>query len=97
MTTILWRNGSSHEYIEAYQQDNPDSTLNFIIEKDHDKALEHLADFDILVDGSPKEAILNAPNLKHVIVPWVGVQTDLRDFALKRPHFTVHKYRQRLS
>lgn len=90
MTTIMWRNGSSHEYIQAYRDANPGSSLNFIIEKDPDKALDHLSEIDILVDGSPKEAILEAPKLKHVIVPWVGVQAELREFALARPHLKVH-------
>lgn len=90
MTKILWRNGSGHEYIEAYKQANPDSSLKFIIEKDHDKALAYISDIDILVDGSPKEAILDAPKLKHVIVPWVGVTPELRGFALARAHLSVH-------
>lgn len=94
MTTILWRSGSSHPQIQAYRQDNPNSPLNFIIEKDNkkiqEKAQDYLADIDILVDGAPLEITLDAPKLKHVIVPWVGVRPELREAALARAHLTVH-------
>ena len=90
LTNILWRNGSSHEYIEGYRTANPNSDLNFIIEADQDKAEALLPDIDILVDGSATEALLDAPKLKHVIVPWVGVTPKLRELVLPRTHLTLH-------
>ncbi|MEM7739110.1 MAG: NAD(P)-dependent oxidoreductase [Deinococcota bacterium] len=67
----------------------PSDNLNFTFEPDRNKLQEHLATTTILVDGSAQDIALDAPKLKHVIVPWAGT-TQLRDKLLARPHLTLH-------
>ncbi len=43
-----------------------------------------------LVAGRPSDRLLDAPALKHVIVPWAGVPAALRAQLLARPHLSLH-------
>ncbi|MEM6429473.1 MAG: NAD(P)-dependent oxidoreductase [Deinococcota bacterium] len=63
--------------------------LTFSFEPNRDNLSKHLETVTILVDGSANEVELDAPNLKHLIVPWAGV-THIRDKLLARPNLSLH-------
>lgn len=85
---VLWR---SH-LAAALVADHPslfDPGITFTVETDKDKAKE-LGGYEVLVDGSPDAALLDAPTLKHVVVPYVGVNDALRENMLSRPHLKLY-------
>ncbi|MEZ4629788.1 MAG: NAD(P)-dependent oxidoreductase [Deinococcales bacterium] len=86
MLKILWRNGACHEEIAGLQDDR----FHFIVESDQEKALTHLDDIEVLADGNPSEVSLDAPKLRHVLIPWAGIPPRLREMMLKRPHLSLH-------
>ena len=88
MVTILWRATLATELIEDNKHLFTD--VDIIVETDKDKALENLDTVDILVDGNPPTELLEGKRLKHVIVPFVGIEPSLREALLKRPHITLH-------
>ncbi len=45
---------------------------------------------DVLVDGTPSDAALDVPGLRHVIVPYAGIRPSLQAQLLARPHLTLH-------
>jgi len=57
---------------------------------DPEKALEYLDWMDVLVAGNPDEKLLDAPNLKHVIVPYVGINPSLQKNILARPQLKLY-------
>lgn len=59
-------------------------------ETDKEKLTPYLQDMQILIDGNPSDAALDAPNLRHVIVPWAGISTGLRDKVLVRPQLELY-------
>jgi phosphoglycerate dehydrogenase-like enzyme len=88
MLTVLWHSNLSAELIQDNQQLFSD--VNIILETNKEKALEHLNEVDILVDGHPPVELLNGKRLKHVIVPFVGIEPSLREALLKRSHINLH-------
>jgi phosphoglycerate dehydrogenase-like enzyme len=88
MLTVLWRSNLSAELIQDNQQLFSD--VNIILEANKEKALEHLDEVDIVVDGSPPVELLNGKRLKHVIVPFVGIEPSLREALLERPRIKLH-------
>lgn len=44
----------------------------------------------ILVDGDPPGELLDAPSLRHVIVPYAGVRSELRERMAARPGLVLH-------
>ncbi|MEX2503174.1 MAG: NAD(P)-dependent oxidoreductase [Trueperaceae bacterium] len=44
----------------------------------------------VLIDGRPSEALLDGPDLRHVIVPYAGVREPLRTAVQARPHLALH-------
>ncbi|MDZ7707610.1 MAG: NAD(P)-dependent oxidoreductase [Trueperaceae bacterium] len=44
----------------------------------------------ILVDGDPPAELLDAPSLRHVIVPYAGVRSGLRERMAARPGLALH-------
>lgn len=86
---ILWNN----KYGSGVAKDNKDSmpqNLNLESAPELDKALEYLDWMDVLVSGNPDEKLLDAPNLKHVIVPFVGINPNLQKNILARPHLKLY-------
>lgn len=67
-----------------------DPEITLIIEPDRDKATAYSAQIDVLIDGRPTEALLDAPRLRHVIVPWAGIPPEVRDGVLRRPHLRLY-------
>lgn len=88
MLTLLWRSNLGAELIHNNQYLFPDTKI--IIEGDKEKALNYLDEIDILVDGNPPVELLNGKRLRHVIVPFVGIEPSLREALLKRPHIKLH-------
>lgn len=44
----------------------------------------------VLVDGSPPAELLDAPDLRHLIVPYAGIRTEVREAVRERPHLRLH-------
>jgi phosphoglycerate dehydrogenase-like enzyme len=84
---VLWRSSNSSTDIKTYTFPRH---LNIKLETDANKALEHLEWLNVLVDGNAPEALLDAPNLKHVIIPFVGLDPEFRSKLLHRPHLKVY-------
>lgn len=53
-------------------------------------ACERMRGVRALVDGDPTEALLEAPDLRHVIVPYAGIRPELRERLVERAHLTLH-------
>ncbi len=86
---VLWRSGMAAKVAAEYKHLlSPDISL--VVETDKDKATEHYAWMDVLVDGGPTEEAVNAKNLKHIVVPYVGISESLRQFVLARPHLKLY-------
>jgi phosphoglycerate dehydrogenase-like enzyme len=88
MLTVLWRSNLSAELIQTNQ--SLFSGVKVIVERDEDSILNYLEEIDILVDGHPPVELLNGKRLKHVIVPFVGIEPSLREALLERPHIKLH-------
>jgi phosphoglycerate dehydrogenase-like enzyme len=88
MLTVLWRSNLAAELIHSNQHLFAD--IQMIVEGNKDKALGHREEIDVLVDGNPPTELLDGKHLKHVIVPFVGIEPSLREALLKRPHITLH-------
>ncbi len=86
---VLWRSSLAAKLIPQ-KQDQLNSDIKLIIETDSEKAKAHLNWYEVLVDGAPDESLLDAANLRHVIVPYVGIAEKLRQAILERPHITLH-------
>jgi phosphoglycerate dehydrogenase-like enzyme len=86
---ILWRSNASAEALETYKHFfSLDMTLK--VETDPKKALEHRDWFNVLVDGNAPAALLDAPHLEHVIIPFVGLDPEFRNKLLERPALKVY-------
>ena len=85
---VLWRSavGSS----SAHHADLLDARLSLTVEKDKEKAKALLGSVHILVDGRPDPDMLDAPQLGHVVVPYVGISSELREAVAARPHLSLH-------
>jgi phosphoglycerate dehydrogenase-like enzyme len=89
MLTVLWRSNLGAEIVESNKHLFADD-VEVIVEANKDKALQHLNEIDILVDGYPPVELLEGNRLKHVIVPFVGIEPNLREALLERPHIKLH-------
>lgn len=84
---VLWRNKQSATALR--ELDVPEE-IDLRIETDRDKAAR-LGDWaEVLVDGNPSEELLDNPNLRHVVVPYAGLNEDLQRRAQARPRLSVH-------
>jgi phosphoglycerate dehydrogenase-like enzyme len=88
MLTLLWRSNLGTELIRDNQHLFPYTKV--IVEGNKEKALNYLNEIDILVDGNPSVGLLNGQRLKHVIVPFVGIEPSLREALLERPHIKLY-------
>jgi phosphoglycerate dehydrogenase-like enzyme len=88
MLTVLWRSNLSAELVQNNRALFSD--VNVMVEKDQAKPLAYLDTIDVLVDGYPPQELLDGKRLKHVIVPFVGIEPSLREALLKRPHINLH-------
>lgn len=84
---VLWRSGLGADIAE---QQKEGLEFNLIIETDNDAAAHHKDWADVLVDGRPEVALLDGARLKHVIVPYVGVNDELREAVLARPNLRLY-------
>ena len=49
------------------------------------------ADFDVMIDGSPKpEELEKYTQLRHIIMPWAGVSANLREKIAEYPQLSLH-------
>jgi len=85
---VLWKSNIATDIIPQHQHDLH-KDINLIVETDPEKSLEHKDWLNVLIDGRDSE-LINAPNLKHVIVPFVGIREELRQAILKHPHIKLH-------
>ena len=85
---VLWRSNLAAD-IAADHSDLFDKGIELTVETDTDKA-KKLDGYEVLVDGSPDAALLDVPNLKHVVVPYVGVNDALRENVRSRPHLKLY-------
>lgn len=85
---VLWKSTLATKIIPEHQHLIPDS-LNLIVETNNEKSLEHKDWLDVLIDGR-ESPLLDAPKLKHIIVPFVGIREELRQAITKRPHIKLH-------
>ena len=73
---VLWRStlaaDLAPEHADLFEND-----ITLTVETDKDKAVEKLDGINVLVDGNPSPELLDAPDLKHVIVPYVGIREKL--------------------
>ena len=88
MLSVLWRSNLTAELAEKNKQLLRD--VRFILEPNKEKALKHVDDVDILVDGNPPAEFLDGKRLKHVIVPFVGIEPSLREALLQRTHIKLY-------
>jgi phosphoglycerate dehydrogenase-like enzyme len=88
MLTVLWRSSLAAELIENNK--HLFSDVKIILEPHKEKALTHLHDIDVLVDGNPPAEFLDGKKLQHVIVPFVGIEPSLREALLQRPHIKLY-------
>ncbi len=88
MMTVLWCSNLGAKMIESNK--HLFSNVELILEPNKEKALQYLDNFDILVDGTPPIELLDGKKLKHVIVPFVGIEPSLREALLKRPHINLY-------
>jgi len=86
---VLWRSGLAAEAAQELKHLLPPD-ISLVVETDKDKAAEHYAWMDVLVDGGPSEEAVNAKKLKHIVVPYVGISETLRQFVLARPHLKLY-------
>lgn len=88
MLTVLWRSNLAAELVQENQHLFPNVQL--VVEGDKTKALSYQHTTDILIDGYPPLELLDGEKLKHVIVPFVGIEPNLREALLQRPHITLY-------
>jgi phosphoglycerate dehydrogenase-like enzyme len=86
---LLWRSSVSAKALESFKQLFPPDIV-VKVEPDDKKALEHSSWLNILVDGNAPAELLSAPNLQHVIIPFVGLDPEFRTKLLERPHLKVY-------
>ncbi len=86
---VLWRSKTGSDVASPLSK-LLDPSIQIRIETDAEKALEHRGWYTVLVDGNPSAKLLDARGLAHVIVPYVGVNDDLRENLLKRPHLKLY-------
>jgi len=80
---VLWRTGLGADDVAGAPW--PDGVT---VEVDRDASSAEGA--AILVDGDPPAQLLDAPSLRHVIVPYAGVRSGLRQRMAERPGLTLH-------
>ncbi|CAN5899539.1 2-hydroxyacid dehydrogenase [soil metagenome] len=85
---VLWRSNLAADLV-ADHADLFDADIDFTVETDKDKA-KKLDHYEVLVDGNPDAALLDASKLQHVVVPYVGVNDELRENVLARPHLKLY-------
>ncbi len=83
LVKVLWRSGLGADDVAGAPR--PDGVA---IEVDRDAAAADGA--AILVDGDPPADLLDAPSLRHVIVPYAGVRAGLRERMAARPGLALH-------
>lgn len=66
----------------------PDIDLR--VETNRDRLEPFLAKAQVLIDGRASGKLLDAPLLKHLIVPWAGVPEALRAQLASRPQLRLH-------
>ena len=86
---VLWRSDTGSK-AAAQLSDALRPEIDITVETDASKAEALETSFDVLVDGSPGEALLERAGLKHVIVPYVGINKTLQAQMRARPHLTLH-------
>lgn len=86
-TRVLWRSSLGADEIPNLPHPNG---VSILVEPDRASARERMAGVRILVDGRPDEALLDAPDLRHVIVPYAGIHDAVRRRLAERPHLTLH-------
>ena len=85
---VLWRSNLAADLVTDHS-DLFDSGITVTVETDKEKAKE-LSGYEVLIDGNPDGALLDAPGLQRVVVPYVGVNDALRENVRSRPHLKLY-------
>jgi len=82
---VVWRSRLGEAEVRALKV--PDS-----ISIDVDVAADapSMDGVQVLVDGNPPAALLDAPDLRHLIVPYAGIRDEVRAAVQARPHLRLH-------
>jgi len=86
---VLWRSRFGSD-VATELQDRLGDAITLTIETDKDALASLLPSVDILIDGKPDATMLDGERLKHVVIPYAGVNPDLREAIKQRPHLTLH-------
>lgn len=84
---VLWRSELGAEEVRDHP---PPSGVRIHVETDAERAVAASAGARVLVDGHPSDALLDAPHLRAVIVPYAGVEAGLRAQVAARPHLRLY-------
>lgn len=87
---VLWRARLGAEAARRHAETSEDPDLDVLVAPDADPA--DVADHDpvMIIDGRPPAALLDAPSLRHVILPWAGLSGGLIAALRERPRLTLH-------
>ena len=86
---VLWNNKSGANEASDNKDLLPDGVSLKVATNLSDA--KHLVDWaHILVAGNPDESLLKGQNLKHVIVPYVGINQNLRESVLAKTHLKLY-------
>lgn len=86
---VLWRNKTGSDAARRLAEElEPDVDLRVVT--DPAEAEKDRGWYQVLVDGSPSEKLLDADGLEHVVVPYAGVSERLRQMLLERPQLKAY-------
>jgi phosphoglycerate dehydrogenase-like enzyme len=86
-TSLLWTSRLGADHLDATTFA---TEVEVRLRTDPDDA-EHEADWaEILVGARPSERLLDGDRLRHVIVPFAGIDGALRERMIERPHLSLH-------
>lgn len=82
---VLWRSRLGEAEVRA-----ADLPRSISIDVDVASDQPDMEGVQVLVDGNPPERLLDAPDVRHLIVPYAGIRREVREAVRKRPHLRLH-------
>src|SRR5690606_16243475 len=84
---VLWRNRQS---AAAVRELDPPGSIELRVVPDAAEALIHADWAEVIVDGNPSEELLAGASLRHLVVPYAGLNEALQDRIKGRAGLKVH-------